>query len=136
MIESANVLVIDDSEVVLNRVQARLSAEGHHVTTSTQTVGIGRLLRDTDIVLIDYYMPGIDGKELLDSLRSAASNCKQIPAFYLYTHDQQIGAKALGLGFDGCFNRKGNDDALVEQLDAAFRQLRLKRFSMSRRNHA
>lgn len=129
----ARVLVIDDSEVVLSRIQARLEAEGHHVTTTTQTIGIARLLRDTDIVVIDYHMPGIDGKTLLDSLKSASAQSNLSTLYYLYTQDQSIGARALGLGFDGCFTRKGDDDALVEQLDAAIRQLRLKRLGTSRR---
>ncbi len=124
---SARVLVIDDSEVVLSRVQARLEAEGHLVTTTTQTIGSARLLRDADIVLIDYHMPGIDGKALLDSLRAAAAQSKLTPAYYLYTQDQTVSTRALALGFDGCFNRKGDDDALVQQLDAALRQLRLRR---------
>jgi DNA-binding NarL/FixJ family response regulator len=129
----AKVLVIDDSEIVLSRVHARLTAEGHQVTTTTQTVGIARLLRDIDIVIIDYYMPGIDGKSLLDSLKSAVKHSKYAPPlFYLYTNDEAISARTLALGFDGSFSRKGDDDALVEQLDAAMRQLRLKRMSKTR----
>jgi two-component system, OmpR family, response regulator len=131
---SARVLVVDDSEVVLNRVQQRLSLEGYQVTTTTQTIGIARLLRDVAMVLIDYHMPGIDGKSLLDSLKSAVAQSKtNPPAFYLYTYDQEVGARALTLGFDGCFTRKGDDDALVAQLDAALRQQRLKRISVRNR---
>jgi CheY-like chemotaxis protein len=124
---SAKVLVIDDSEVVLSRIQARLEAEGHHVTTTTQTIGSARLLRDADIVIIDYHMPGIDGKALLDSLQAAAAQSKLTPVYYLYSQDEAIGTRALAMGFDGCFTRKGDDDALVQQLDAALRQLRLRR---------
>ena len=130
---SANVLVIDDSEVVLSRVQTRLAAEGHEVTTTTQTIGIARLLRGVNIVIIDYHMPGIDGKTLLDSLKAAALQSRLTPVFYLYSQDESLATRALQLGFDGCFTRKGDDDALVEQLDAALRQVRLKRLSTTRR---
>jgi CheY-like chemotaxis protein len=132
MILAAKVLVIDDSEVVLSRVKARLSAEGHQVTATSQTVGVARLLREVDIVIIDYHMPGIDGKTLLDSLKAAAAQSKLTPVFYLYSQDESLRLRALQLGFDGCFTRKGDDDALVDQLNAVLRQVMLKRLTKSR----
>lgn len=123
------ILIIDDSEAVLARLASRLREAGFDVVTTTQTVGTARHLRSCDMVVIDYHMPGIDGAEVLDSLKSAASSAESQPLFYLYTSDRELVNKYRELGFDGTFTDKGNDDAFVTQVNAAFRLRRLRSLS-------
>ena len=76
MAEKRRILIIDDSEIVLQRLRSRLIAEGYEVVTMRQPVGAGRHLLQCDLVIIDFYMPGIDGGEVVRSLRAAcASRC-------------------------------------------------------------
>jgi DNA-binding NarL/FixJ family response regulator len=115
------ILVIDDSEIILERIKLRLEAEGYRVITTTQTVGMARHLRECHLVVIDWHMPGISGGEMLASLRAACNSSPVRPLFYLYTSDSNAAVTAKASGFDGHFINKGNDDSLVRQVEAAFR---------------
>jgi two-component system, OmpR family, response regulator len=123
------ILIIDDSEAVLVRAKNALVAAGFEVITTSQTVGAARHLRSCDLVIVDYYMPGIDGKGVLDSLRHATETRESPPDIYLYTSDTNLGRRGRQLGFDGFFSNKGDDDALVSQVKSALRlrELRLLR---------
>jgi CheY-like chemotaxis protein len=129
MPEQQRILIIDDSEVVLSRLKERLLEAGYDVITTTQTVGAARYLLRCDLVILDYHMPGIDGAQVLTSLQAATRNSTNPPIFYLYTSDQQVAQQYKDLGFDGSFTQKGDDEALVAQVSAAFRIARLRRLS-------
>jgi two-component system, OmpR family, response regulator len=118
---SHHILVIDDSEVMLSRIKKALVADGHVVTTTTQTVGNARHLASCDLVIIDYHMPGIDGLSVKEALRSAASQLAREPLFYLYTSDASIAKSYASLGFDGSFTNKGDEASLVLQVRAVYR---------------
>ena len=120
------ILLIDDSEAVLARVSATLTAAGYDVVTTSQTVGAGRLLPGCDLVVIDYHMPGIDGRAVLESLRAAVQAWSKKPLFYLYTSDKPLASQYRRLGFDGAFTDKGDLGKLARQVDAALRLVRLK----------
>jgi len=121
----ARILIIDDSDTVLAKLRARLTSEGYDIVTTTQPIGAARHLRGCDIVILDYHMPGLNGKAVLDSLRAARGD-KTTPMIYLYTFDKNVAATYRADGFEGCFTDKGNDDALVHQLAAALRLAKLK----------
>jgi two-component system, OmpR family, response regulator len=125
------ILIIDDSEAVLIRTKSALVAAGFEVTATSQTVGAARHLRGCDLVIVDYYMPGIDGKGVLDSLRSVTEAKVSPPDIYLYTSDTALGRRARQLGFDGFFSNKGDDEALVSQVRSAIRLHELKRLKRS-----
>jgi len=114
------ILVIDDSEVLLARIKKALVDDGHVVTTTTQPVGNARHLANCDLVIIDYHMPGIDGLAVLQALRAAAAHLDREPLLYLYTSDRAISATYAELGFDGTFT-KGDEEALARQVRAVFR---------------
>ncbi len=126
MSAQGRILIIDDSEVVLSQLKAQLGAAGYDVVTTSQTVGTGRFLRGTDIVIVDYHMPGIDGSHVLESLRAACRDMEIKPFFYLYTTDRNVAASYRSLGFDGAFSEKGDTQALVRQLQAAYRLVKMR----------
>jgi two-component system NtrC family sensor kinase len=123
MAELGQILIIDDSATLLAQVEARLTAEGYGVISTTQTTGNARHLRVVDIVIIDFHMPGIDGGEVASSLRQAATE-KSAAALYVYTSDDRVAADFASYGFDGAFTRKGDLDALANQVHTAFRLMR------------
>lgn len=120
MKDESVILVIDDSELLLERIKQRLETEGYRVITTTQTVGAARRLLGAHLVILDWHMPGISGGEVLTSFRQAVAASAQKPLFYLYTSDPSIASVAKGLGFDGTFINKGNEDSLARQVKAAF----------------
>lgn len=124
--KKGRVLVIDDNEVVLNSIEAALAGAGYDVVATSRTVGTGKHLKDCDVVILDYHMPGLDGGEVLKSLKAAAASAHSKPGFYLYTSDPLAEQKHAQLGFDGVFTRKGNKEALVQQVDSALRLARLR----------
>ena len=129
MPEQGRILVIDDSITLLSKVKERLVKEGYEVNTTTNTVGNAALLRNTDLVIIDFHMPGHEGPAVLAGLRKAATaiNCDAV--FYLFTSDQAEASNYKKHGFDGAFAMKGNFDALAKQVQAAFRMIKLRRMS-------
>jgi CheY-like chemotaxis protein len=126
MVEPPLLVVVDDSEVILERIKLRLEAEGYRVVTTAQTVGAARHLRGASLVIIDWHMPGMSGGDVLASFRAACANSPTHPLFFLYTSDPSVAAGAKGAGFDGSFVNKGDVDSLAQQVGAAMRIAKLK----------
>jgi serine/threonine-protein kinase len=120
------VLAIDDSEIILSKIKHALEAEGIEVVTTTQTVGNARHLVDCDLVIIDFHMPGLDGGEVISSLRAATAASSHPAVFYLYTQDPAIAKEYARLGFDGCLTEKGDEKELVRQVRSAFRMIQMR----------
>jgi len=116
------VLIIDDSEVLLSNLKASLSLAGFDVQVTTQTVGIGRLVADRHVVLIDYHMPGVKGGDVAASLRRVVEGRSQRCMLYLYTTDTVVAAQYLSFGFDGVLHHKGDTRSLIDQLSAVNRR--------------
>lgn len=123
------ILIVDDSTVILEQTKSVLSAAGYVVSTTTQTVGVSSKLRDIDLVIIDFHMPGFDGKHLMSSIRNATQGGKLNFLAYLYTSDEQAAGTFRAMGFDGYFGSKGDPKALVGQVEAAFRRIQLRALS-------
>jgi two-component system, NtrC family, sensor kinase len=123
------ILIVDDSEVVLEQSRAALAAAGYIVTTTSQTVGVSSKLRDADLIIIDFHMPGLDGKHLMASIRNATQGGKHNFLAYLYTSDEEAAGTFRALGFDGYLGQKGDPKALVTQVEAAFRRIQLRALS-------
>lgn len=122
------ILVIDDSETILEKVRIALTAAGYEVITSTQPLGNARHLTRTDLVIIDFHMPGIDGGSVLSSLRDAVGN-KHTCLFYLYSSDREIADEYARYGFDGSITSKGDMASLVSQVNSVFRLIRIRRLT-------
>ena len=75
------VLVIDDSEMVLERVKARLQRESYEVATTSQPVGAARHLLLCDLVILDFHMPGMNGGEVLRSLKMLGASSGATPLY-------------------------------------------------------
>lgn len=127
--EAGRILVIDDSEVILERVKTCLKGAGYEVATSTQTVGNGRHLSNCDLVIIDFHMPGINGDFVVASLRRALPPGPVRCLFYLYTSDAAAARNYAAQGFDGALNFKGDERALLPQINAIFRLIRTRALS-------
>jgi two-component system OmpR family response regulator len=121
MTKTRKILVIDDSQVMLDRIKSALTSAGHEVITTSQIVGNARYLATCDLLIIDYHMPGFDGASVVASLRAIASSMKNVCSLFLYTSDDKITSNFRQLGFDGVFFNKGDERALLRQVSAFFR---------------
>jgi CheY-like chemotaxis protein len=120
------VLIIDDSFTLLKRAQERLQADGLTVRTSTRPDLNVDDLEGVDVVLIDFHMPGVTGRDVVGRLRSVAKDAGLAPVFLLHTTDDRMAAGSKEMGFDGAVAQKGNFDLLAKQVAGA---LRLKKLS-------
>ena len=67
------VLIVDDDEFLLNMYAVKLSASGFDVITSSSTQEVLKKLRGGyiyDVLILDIVMPGMDGIELLEIIKT------------------------------------------------------------------
>ncbi len=123
--QAGRIVVIDDSWTILEQIKQTLNACGYDVRTTTGADVAARLVRTADLAIVDFHMPGMNGTEVLAELRKAAPR-EGCCLFYLYTSDRDEAARYAEHGFDGAFLRKGEEAALVPQVDAVFRTVRMR----------
>ncbi|WP_436700453.1 response regulator transcription factor [Nocardioides sp. BYT-33-1] len=82
----AHILIIEDEERIASFVSKGLRAEGHRTTVAADgPTGLDHALAgDVDLVVLDIGLPGIDGFDLLDQLRSQGS---RVPVIVLTARD-------------------------------------------------
>lgn len=122
------IIVIDDSYVILERIRTQLRAEGYDVYVTTAAASAAVRIRTADLAIIDFHMPGVGGTQMLELLKEAApadSAC----LYYLYTSDRDAAARYRAYGFDGAFLRKGEEAVLVSQVAAVFRTIGLRKLA-------
>ena len=122
------IVVIDDSWTILEQIRACLAERGYDVRTTTSPDQAVRLLRAADLTIIDFHMPGLNGTEMVRMLRQAQPSDGTC-LFYLYTSDRDEAARYATHGFDGAFLKKGDEAALVPQVEAVFRTVRMRRLT-------
>lgn len=83
------IVVIDDSKVQLRALSELMKNQYEVVTALTGRGGIEILRQDgADLVLLDYSMPGLDGRETLEILRSYEET-KNIPVIFITGDDDK-----------------------------------------------
>jgi CheY-like chemotaxis protein len=122
------IVVVDDSWLILEQIKVCLMREGYDVKTTTGPATAARLVASADLAIIDFHMPGMDGSEVSKALRTALPPDAAC-VFYLYTSDRDEAARYREHGFDGAFLRKGEESALVPQVEAVFRTVRMRRLA-------
>ena len=76
----ATLLLIDDEEQIRTHFEPLLERAGYRVLSaggSTQALCLVKQ-HAPDLALVDLFMPGMDGLELIQALRTAHPNCKII----------------------------------------------------------
>ena len=122
------IVVVDDSWTILEQIRACLAERGYDVRTTTSPDVAVRLLRGADLTIIDFHMPGLNGTEMVGMLRRAQP-VGGVCLFYLYTSDRDEAARYQSHGFDGAFLKKGDEAALVPQVEAVFRTVQMRRLT-------
>ncbi len=95
MKQKQRILVVDDDQFILKVIEELLQKEGYTVTTTTNTIGAGYLLKefDPDLVVLDIMLPGsLSGDAACDTLRQFRPGIKIV--FYSGIDEKQL--KDLG----------------------------------------
>lgn len=122
--EKKHVLIVDDSPLVLRNIKELLE-EKYSVSVATSgtqaLLSIGK--RRPDLILLDYAMPEMDGRQTLELIR-ASSDLKNIPVIFLTSMaDKEIVSEILKLKPEGYMLKPPNREQLLNQIDAVLKTI-------------
>ena len=115
-----NVIAIDNDEVLLLMLKEMYAQEGIHCDTCTDAAELMEMLRrkEYNLLLTDLNMPGINGFELLELLRSSnVGNSQTIPVVVATASGSCDANELLAKGFAGCLFKPFSISELMEVSD-------------------
>lgn len=115
-----NVVAIDNDEVLLLMLKEMYTQEGIHCDTCTDAAELMEMIRrkEYNLLLTDLNMPGINGFELLELLRSSnVGNSKTIPVVVATASGSCDEEELLERGFAGCLFKPFSISELMEISD-------------------
>jgi two-component system KDP operon response regulator KdpE len=121
MTASLRVLVIDDEPAIRRFLRTSLSAQNYSVLEAEDgETGLAMLQRNAiDVLVLDLGLPGVDGLEVLKTLRDGGSS---IPVIVLSSRDDEKGkVTALDLGADDYVTKPFGMEELLARIRAAVR---------------
>lgn len=111
------VLIVDDSEFILEMLQMFFENEGFETETAVGgTSALGRLLGGDlpDVVLLDVRMPGVDGWDVLARLRSE-EHTSDLAVVMMSTEDEEAGwVKSLRAGAQAYLRKPFTPTAAID----------------------
>ncbi|MCH8500231.1 MAG: response regulator [Marinobacter sp.] len=113
-------LIVDDSStarIILSRILERADIISKGVASAEEA--LTRLQNDTfDIIFLDHLLPGMDGFQALEKLKSQ-NNTKDIPVFmYTSQNAERYLQEAKARGAAGVIGKQVDRDQLLQTLDA------------------
>jgi DNA-binding response OmpR family regulator len=114
-----SVLVVDDSSLILEMVQAALEAEGYEVQTAQDLSSLEarRTTNPPDLVILDVQMPEAYGDELGEAMREVRDIHAPMLLFSSLS-DDDLARRASNAGLAGWVSKKAGMRALVERVKA------------------
>lgn len=112
-----NVVAIDNDEVLLLMVKEMYAQEGIYCDTCTDAAELMEMIRrkEYNLLLTDLNMPGINGFELLELLRSSnVGNSRSIPVIVVTASGCCDAEELLARGFAGCLFKPFSISELME----------------------
>ncbi|MDD3370237.1 MAG: chemotaxis protein CheW [Alphaproteobacteria bacterium] len=120
---SRRVLLIDDSPFFRNLLTPLLTVAGYDVTAVESAAEALKMQEDNvafDAIVSDIEMPGMNGFDLVSTLRSSEGKWSKLPIFAMSSHatprDLERGRQAGFTDYVAKFNREGLLNALHETL--------------------
>jgi DNA-binding response OmpR family regulator len=112
------ILVVDDEPRIGKVLGIKLKLSGYDVITTANGVEAIDMVRTRkpDIMLLDIFMPGVDGMEIFKKVRSFS----QIPII-IFSGRPEVAQLASGLGANDYVAKPFNPDLLVEKIEAVLK---------------
>jgi DNA-binding response OmpR family regulator len=111
------VLVVDDSDLACEAVNAALSGHGIRVATINSPFGFIKLVHEErpDLILIDVGLGSINGTKLVDLARQhSPPDC--VVLLYSGQDEDSLRDVASSCGADGCISKQTSGRALVDEV--------------------
>jgi len=121
MRRTKSILVIDDDSFILQLIQNTLQPEGYDVIVAADGVYGMTLMRGAkpDLVLLDIMMPGLDGYQVLESIRKHSD----VPIIMITAKlDVDSIKQAVDLGADDYVKKPFTPAELVARINAKLRR--------------
>ncbi|MBE5878850.1 MAG: response regulator [Lachnospiraceae bacterium] len=112
-----HVLVIDDDPIMLRIIKERLKDEYNVATAVSGRIGLNFLSRKkTNLILLDYEMPDMDGAEVLEKIRER-DDLKEVPVIFLTgINDTSKIQKVLAMKPQGYLLKPIDGDKLINTI--------------------
>ncbi len=122
--ERRTILVIDDSEVVLEMTRFTLEAAGFRVLTRDRAQGsiVAILHAQPDLVLLDVNMPNMSGDSIAEILSRAGPTRSTVIVLYSSLPANALRMKALATGAHGFIQKTSVQVDLIRQVRAFLAQ--------------
>ena len=125
MNRNVRVMVVEDSETQAFKLRLLLEEEGYQVSIAASAeaalAGLNQCL--PDLILVDYYLPGMRGDELCRRVRMNL-NTRGIPILVLTAGGADAETQGLDSGADDYVSKSENTDILLLRLRALLRKTR------------
>ena len=123
-IRMTKILLIDDEPSIIKLVTAYLKPEGYEVLTASDGISGLKAARafKPDLILLDLMLPGMDGIELLSTLRRESNTYVIMLTAKTEETDKIVG---LSIGADDYVTKPFSPRELVARIKAALRRLKL-----------
>jgi DNA-binding response OmpR family regulator len=108
------ILIVDDEPAIIKIVSVKLRISGFDVVTASDGQRALDLVNteSPDVMLLDVLMPGVDGFEVLQKLRSVS----QLPVI-VFSARAENGHKALSLGADDFISKPFDVSEMVIRIE-------------------
>src|SRR5690554_8083732 len=116
---SVNILVVDDEEDVVEVVSHFLAQEGYNVESAYDgEEALEKASPETDLIVLDIMLPGLDGYEVCERLRSRVET-ETIPIIFLSAKtEEEDQIKGLMMGGDDYLTKPVSPQVIVAHVKA------------------
>lgn len=120
---NVNVLVVDDEEDVVEVVSHFLEEEGYGVERAYDgEEALAKASPETDLIILDIMLPGLDGYEVCERLRSRIET-ETIPIIFLSAKtEEEDQIKGLMMGGDDYLTKPVSPQVIVAHVKAVLRR--------------
>ena len=118
------ILVIDDSELVLEITRDALEDVGYEILTNSSWVEVNSTIREhrPDMILLDLMMPSIKGESLCEILKKSSFG-RDIPIIIFSTKEEsEIKQLAEDAGAEGYIVKRMNKRDIVDSVEYFFQK--------------
>jgi len=107
------ILVVDDESAIQRFICISLKASGYEVITANNGNEALEMVdvKKPDLVLLDVFMPGMDGLEVLKKIRTSSSMPVLVTSARTF-----IAEKAMGLGANDFISKPFTPDFLIKKI--------------------